>query len=138
ANLKAEQISAIGITNQRETTVIWDRNTGNPVYNAIVWQSRQTQDICNNLKAQGYEPLIKEKTGLVIDPYFSASKIRWILDHIPNGQQKAEQNELMFGTIDTWLLYKLSGGTHKTDVSNASRTMLFNINDLTWDKELCD
>lgn len=138
ANLKAEQISAIGITNQRETTVIWDKNTGNPVYNAIVWQSRQTQDICNNLKAQGYEPLIKEKTGLVIDPYFSASKIRWILDHIPNGQQKAEQNELMFGTIDTWLLYKLSGGTHKTDVSNASRTMLFNINDLTWDKELCD
>lgn len=138
ANLKAEQISAIGITNQRETTVIWDRNTGNPVYNAIVWQSRQTQDICKNLKAQGYEPLIKEKTGLVIDPYFSASKIRWILDHIPNGQQKAEQNELMFGTIDTWLLYKLSGGTHKTDVSNASRTMLFNINDLTWDKELCD
>ena len=138
ANLKAEQISAIGITNQRETTVVWDKNTGNPVYNAIVWQSRQTQDICNNLKAQGYEPLIKEKTGLVIDPYFSASKIRWILDHIPNGQQKAEQNELMFGTIDTWLLYKLSGGTHKTDVSNASRTMLFNINDLTWDKELCD
>ncbi|MFA7422418.1 MAG: glycerol kinase GlpK [Acholeplasmataceae bacterium] len=138
ANLKAEQISAIGITNQRETTVIWDRNTGNPVYNAIVWQSRQTQDICNNFKAQGLEPLIKEKTGLIIDPYFSASKIRWILDHIPNGQQRAEENELMFGTIDTWLLYKLSGGTHKTDVSNASRTMLFNINDLTWDKELCD
>ena len=138
ANLKAEQISAIGITNQRETTVVWDRKTGNPVYHAVVWQSRQTQDICNKLKDQGLEPLIKEKTGLVIDPYFSASKIRWILDHIPNGQERAEQNELMFGTIDTWILYKLSGGTHKTDVSNASRTMLFNINDLAWDKSLCE
>lgn len=137
ANLKADQISAIGITNQRETTVVWDRKTGNPVYHAVVWQSRQTQDICNKLKDQGLEPLIKEKTGLVIDPYFSASKIRWILDHIPNGQERAEQNELMFGTIDSWILYKLSGGTHKTDVSNASRTMLFNINDLTWDEELC-
>ncbi len=137
ANLKAEQISAIGITNQRETTVVWDRKTGNPVYHAVVWQSRQTQDICNELKEKGLEPLVKEKTGLIIDPYFSASKIRWILDHIPNGQERAENNELMFGTIDSWILFKLSGGTHKTDVSNASRTMLYNINELKWDEELC-
>lgn len=136
ANIKANQIASIGITNQRETTIIWDRETGNPVYHAIVWQSRQTQDICNTLKEKGLEDMIKSKTGLVIDPYFSGSKIRWILDHISNGQQLAEQNKLMFGTIDSWLLYKLTGGVHKTDVTNASRTMLYNINDLTWDLDI--
>jgi len=136
ANIKANQISAIGITNQRETSVIWEKETGNPVYHAIVWQSRQTQDICNKLKDSGLEPMIKEKTGLVIDPYFSASKIRWILDHIPNGQKMADNNQLSFGTIDSWLLYKLTGGTHKTDVTNASRTMLYNINTLTWDHDI--
>lgn len=138
ANIKANQISAIGITNQRETTVIWDRKTGNPVYHAIVWQSRQTQDICNELKDKGLESMIKSKTGLIIDPYFSGSKIRWILDHIPNSQQLAEQNKLMFGTIDSWLLYKLTGGIHKTDVTNASRTMLYNINDMKWDLEILE
>ncbi len=138
ANLKAKDIITIGITNQRETTVVWDRESGNPVYHAIVWQSRQTQEICNKLKENGYDHVIKEKTGLVIDPYFSASKIRWILDQIPDGQEKAERNELMFGTIDSWILYKLSGGTHKTDISNASRTMLYNIHDLKWDAELCE
>ena len=136
ANIKANQIKAIGITNQRETSVIWEKETGNPVYHAIVWQSRQTQDICNTLKDRGLESMIKEKTGLVIDPYFSASKIRWILDHIPNGQKMAEDNKLSFGTIDSWLLYKLTGGTHKTDVTNASRTMLYNINTLTWDQDI--
>jgi glycerol kinase len=136
ANIKANQIASIGITNQRETTIIWDRETGNPVYHAIVWQSRQTQDICNALKDKGLEGMIKSKTGLVIDPYFSGSKIRWILDHIPNGQQLADQNKLMFGTIDSWLLYKLTGGVHKTDVTNASRTMLYNINELKWDEDI--
>lgn len=136
ANIKANQISAIGITNQRETTVVWDKVTGNPVYHAIVWQSRQTQDICNDLKNKDLETMIKAKTGLVIDPYFSGSKIRWILDHIPNGQQQAEDGKLSFGTIDSWLLYKLTGGEHKTDVTNASRTMLYNINSLSWDQEI--
>ena len=136
ANIKAHQIASIGITNQRETTVIWDKKTGNPVYHAIVWQSRQTQDICNDLKNNGLEEMIKSKTGLVIDPYFSASKIRWILDHIPNGQHAAEHHQLMFGTIDSWLLYKLTGGEHKTDVTNASRTMLYNIHEMTWDLEI--
>ncbi len=138
ANLKAADINAIGITNQRETTVLWDKLTGNPVYHAIVWQSRQTQDICQSLKDKGLEPLIKEKTGLIIDPYFSATKIKWIIDHIPNGKSRAKNGELLFGTIDSWLLYKLTGGIHKTDYTNASRTMIYNINDLCWDQELCD
>ncbi len=138
ANLKARDINAIGITNQRETTVVWEKETGNPVYHAIVWQSRQTQDICDDLEKKGFESMIKSKTGLIIDPYFSGTKIKWILDHIKNGKQRAKNNELLFGTIDSWILYKLTGGIHKTDYTNASRTMLYNINDLCWDKELCD
>jgi glycerol kinase len=138
ANLKAADINAIGITNQRETTIVWDKQTGQPVYHAIVWQSRQTQDICHDLIEKGFEPLVKEKTGLIIDPYFSGTKIKWILNHIENGLKRAKQKELLFGTIDSWILFKLTGGIHKTDYTNASRTMLYNINDLCWDKELCD
>ena len=136
-NVKATQIDSIGITNQRETTIVWDKNTGLPVYNAIVWQSKQTQDICQKVKP--YEKIISDKTGLIVNPYFSASKIRFILDHIENGQKRAENGELLCGTVDTWLLYKLTGGKEfKTDYSNASRTLLYNIHDLCWDKELCD
>lgn len=134
-NITVDDIYAIGITNQRETTVIWDKKTGLPVYNAIVWQSRQSASICEEWEP--YKKLIHKKTGLILNPYFSASKIRFILDHIENGQQRAENGELMFGTIDTWLMYKLSKGKiFKTDVSNASRTMLFNINSLQYDHEL--
>jgi len=137
ANLKMSDISAIGITNQRETTVIWDKATGKPVYFALVWQSRQSSDLCEAVKAQGVEPMIKAKTGLVIDPYFSASKIRWILDKIPDGQIRAEAGELMFGTVDTWLTYRLTGKkVHVTDASNASRTQLMNLESLAWDDEL--
>ena len=133
----AEDIAAIGITNQRETTIVWERSTGNPICNAIVWQCRRTADFCDKLKAQGLEDMIRLKTGLVIDPYFSASKLRWILNSIPGARQKAEAGELMFGTVDTWLIYKLTDGrVHATDYSNASRTMLFNINTLDWDDEL--
>jgi glycerol kinase len=138
ANLKAKDINAIGITNQRETTVVWEKETGQPVYNAIVWQSRQTHQICHDLIEKGYEPLVKQKTGLIIDPYFSGTKIKWILENIKNGKERAKNKELLFGTIDSWILYKLTGGIHKTDYTNASRTMLYNINDLCWDKELCD
>ena len=135
-NIKSEQIDSFGITNQRETAIVWDKNTGLPVYNAIVWQSKQTQEICDKLI--DYEELIKEKTGLIINPYFSASKFRFILDHIENGQTKADNGELLFGTVDTWLLYKLTGGKeYKTDYSNASRTLLYNIHTLEWDDELC-
>jgi glycerol kinase len=138
ARLNASDISAIAITNQRETTVIWDKITGNPVYFALVWQSRQTADLCEQKRKRGYEPLFKRKTGLVLDPYFSASKIRFILDHIENGQARAEAGELCFGTIDTWLTYKLTKGkSFKTDVSNASRTLLMNIETCEWDPELC-
>ncbi|MEH7177819.1 glycerol kinase GlpK [Neobacillus vireti] len=134
---KPEQIYGIGITNQRETTVIWDRETGNPVYNAIVWQSRQTSGICDELMEKGYNNLFREKTGLLIDAYFSGTKIKWILDNVEDAREKAEQGKLLFGTIDTWLIWKLSGGkAHVTDYSNASRTLLFNIYDLTWDEEL--
>ena len=134
-NITVDDIYAIGITNQRETTVIWDKKTGLPVYNAIVWQSRQSASICEEWEP--YKKLIHKKTGLILNPYFSASKIRFILNHIENGQQRAENGELMFGTIDTWLMYKLSKGKiFKTDVSNASRTMLFNINTLQYDNEL--
>jgi len=137
AGIRPEQVAAIGITNQRETTVVWDRDTGIPVYNAIVWQSRQTADICDELRRRGLEEKIREKTGLLIDPYFSGTKIRWILDHVPGAREKAEQGKLLFGTIDTWLVWKLSGGNvHVTDYSNASRTMLYNIFDLKWDSEL--
>lgn len=138
-NLRPFDIHAIGITNQRETTIVWDKLTGKPVYDAIVWQSRQTKDICEKLKEEGYENLFKEKTGLVIDPYFSATKIKWILDNVEGARKKAEKNELLFGTVDSWLVYKLTDKkTHITDVTNASRTLLFNIHNLTWDKELCE
>lgn len=139
AKLNASQISAIGITNQRETTVVWDRTTGEPVYNAIVWQCRRTSDYCEQLKKDGYETMIKEKTGLIIDSYFSATKLKWILDNVEGARQKADNGELMFGTIETWLIYKLSGHKlHITDYSNASRTMMFNINTLEWDEEILD
>ncbi len=132
--IKPEQIASIGITNQRETTVVWDKNTGLPVYHAIVWQSRQTSDIVNKLKEEGLEPFIKEKTGLVLDPYFSASKIKWIRDNVPGVK---ENPDLIFGTIDTFLLWKFTcGEVHATDVTNASRTLLFNIHTLNWDDEL--
>jgi glycerol kinase len=131
------RIKGIGITNQRETTVVWERETGRPVYNAIVWQCRRTAQLCEELKNKGFEPIVRQKTGLNIDAYFSATKIRWLLDNIPNGQRRAERGELLFGTIDTWLVWNFSGGqTHITDYSNASRTMLFNINKLVWDKDL--
>lgn len=131
------QIAAIGITNQRETTVVWDKETGKPIYNAIVWQSRQTTGIAEKLKKAGYGEKIKEKTGLIIDPYFSATKIRWILDHVPGAQERAEAGELLFGTIDSWLVWKLTDGQqHVTDYTNASRTMLFNIHTLKWDNDI--
>lgn len=133
------EIAAIGITNQRETTVVWDAATGNPVYNAIVWQDRRTSEYCDGLKAAGYTDRIREKTGLIIDAYFSASKIRWILENVPGAKRKAGSGELRFGTVDSWLIWNLTGGkVHVTDVTNASRTMLFNINTLEWDKELLD
>lgn len=137
SGIKPNQIDSIGITNQRETTVIWDKKTRLPIYNAIVWQSRQSADIANKLVNDGYKEMIHQKTGLVVDAYFSATKIRWILDNVPGAQQRAENGELLFGTIDTWLVWKLTGGkTHVTDYTNAARTMLFNIKDLTWDKEI--
>ena len=139
ASIKPEQIEAIGITNQRETTVVWDRHTGIPIYNAIVWQCRRTADFCEELKSRGLEKKIKYKTGLVIDAYFSASKIAWILDNVEGAREKAENGDLLFGTIDTWLIYNLTRGkVHVTDYSNASRTMLFNIRDFKWDEELLE
>ena len=137
ANIKMKQIAAIGITNQRETTVVWERSTGKPICNAIVWQDRRTAAFCDELKAANLGELIKEKTGLVIDAYFSASKLKWILDQVPGAREKAENGELAFGTIDSWLVWKLTGGeVHTTDVSNASRTMLLNIHTVEWDEEL--
>ena len=137
AGIKAAQLAAIGITNQRETTVIWDRTTGQPVAPALVWQCRRTAQLCEVLKQQGMGTIVRERTGLVIDAYFSATKIRWLLDNIPNGQHRAEAGELCAGTIDSWLLYRLTnGGVHATDVSNASRTMLFNIHAQEWDADL--
>lgn len=137
AQLAPENIAAIGITNQRETTVIWDKKTGEPIYNAVVWQSKQTSAICDQLKSEGMEALIREKTGLLLDPYFSASKIKWLLEHVPDARARAEKGELLFGTIDCWLLWKLTGGSvHATDYSNASRTLLYNIYQLHWDEEL--
>jgi glycerol kinase len=137
AGLTAADISAIGITNQRETAVVWDKKTGRPIYNAIVWQSNQTMDICNALKKQGLEQKFREKTGLVLDPYFSGTKVKWILDHVEGAHLKAEKGELLFGTIDTWLIWKLTGGkVHVTDYSNASRTLMYNIHELKWDEEL--
>lgn len=139
SGVKPDQIAGIGITNQRETTVVWDKETGLPIYHAIVWQSRQSAQIADELKEQGYADSFHEKTGLIIDSYFSATKIRWILDHVPGAQERAEKGELLFGTIDSWLVYKLTDGkVHVTDYSNASRTMLFNINTLEWDQEILD
>ncbi|QTN00348.1 glycerol kinase GlpK [Sediminibacillus dalangtanensis] len=139
SDAEPENIAAIGITNQRETTVVWDRNTAKPIYKAIVWQSRQTAPICRELKEQGYNDLFREKTGLLIDPYFAGTKVKWILDNVEGAREKADNGDLMFGTIDSWLIYKLSGGkAHVTDYSNASRTLMFNIHELKWDEELLD
>src|SRR5262249_26858989 len=132
-----QDIAAIGITNQRETTVVWNRATGRPISNAIVWQDRRTAEFCEQLKSQGHGQPIQQRTGLLIDAYFSATKITWILDNIPGARQLAEAGKLAFGTIDSWLVWKLTGGrVHNTDISNASRTMLFNIHTRAWDDEL--
>ncbi|GAB2025119.1 glycerol kinase GlpK [Lactovum odontotermitis] len=139
SDIKPNQIAGIGITNQRETTIIWEKSTGHPIYHAVVWQSRQSADIADSLKKSGYGEMIHEKTGLIIDSYFSATKIRWILDHVEGAQARAERGELLFGTIDSWLLWKLTAGAvHVTDYSNASRTMLYNIRELSWDKEILE
>ncbi len=138
ANLSLSDISGIGITNQRETTIVWDKTSGEPVYHALVWQSRQTEELCSEMKKSGKAQLIREKTGLLIDPYFSSSKIRWILNQIENGQERAEKGELYCGTVDSWLVYCLSGKkVHISDVSNASRYQLMNLKTLNWDDELC-
>jgi glycerol kinase len=137
AGVTASQVKGLGITNQRETTVVWDRRTGKPVSNAVVWQCRRTAPICEELKQEGMAEPIRDKTGLLVDAYFSATKLRWILDNVPDGQRRAEQGDFLFGTIDSWLVWNLTGGAvHITDYSNASRTMLFNIHTLQWDKEL--
>ena len=136
SDVKPEQIAAIGITNQRETTIVWDKNTGKPVYNAIVWQCRRTAKMCEELKERGIEDYVKEKTGLLIDAYFSATKIKWILDNVSGARESAEKGDLIFGTVDTWLIWKLTG-KHITDYSNASRTMLFDVDKLCWDEKLC-
>ena len=138
-DISGDEIAAIGITNQRETTVVWDKNTGNPVYNAIVWQSRQTAGICEDLKAKGLSDMVRDKTGLLIDAYFSGTKVKWILDNVEGAREKADRGDLLFGTIDTWITWKLSGGqAHVTDYSNASRTLMYNIYDLSWDAELLE
>ena len=137
ARINIQDIAAIGITNQRETTIVWDKKTGLPVYDALVWQSRQSAGICEEISKKGYGPLIKETTGLTVDPYFSASKIRWILDNIEDGDERAKKGELLFGTVDSWLVYKLTKGkVHVTDVTNASRTMLMNLKTLDWDDKM--
>ncbi|MBR6562275.1 MAG: glycerol kinase, partial [Oscillospiraceae bacterium] len=138
SGLRAEEIAGIGITNQRETTIVWDKNTGKPVCNAIVWQCRRTAAICEELIADGLGGYVRDKTGLLIDAYFSGSKIKWILDHVPGTRERAEKGELLFGTVDCWLLWNLTGGAvHATDYSNASRTMIFDIDALRWDEALC-
>lgn len=138
-DINGKNIEAIGITNQRETTIVWDRDTEEPIYNAIVWQDRRTSDYCNKVIEDGMEEKIREKTGLIIDAYFSATKIKWILDNVPGARKRAEEGKLLFGTVDSWLVWRLTrGDVHVTDVSNASRTMLFNINTLEWDQELLD
>ncbi|WP_316784362.1 glycerol kinase GlpK [Pedobacter frigiditerrae] len=139
AGLSASDINSIGITNQRETTVVWDRETGQPIHNAIVWQDRRTSDYCDSIRKQGLANKIQDKTGLIIDSYFSATKAKWILENVEGAKEKAAAGKLVFGTIDTWLIWKLTGGkTHVTDVSNASRTMMYNIHDLSWDEELLE
>jgi glycerol kinase len=138
-NATADDIAAIGITNQRETTILWDKNTGEPVYHAIVWQCRRTSGTCDELKDKGYVDKFRYKTGLVIDAYFSGTKIKWILDNVPGVRERAEKGDILFGTVDTWLIWKLTKGkVHVTDYSNASRTLLFNINDLKWDEEILE
>ena len=137
--IRPEDICAIGITNQRETTIVWEKSTGKPVYNAIVWQCRRTSQICDELKEKGYDKLIKDKTGLILDAYFSATKIKWILDNVEGAREKAENGELLFGTVDTWLIWNLTRGkVHVTDYSNAARTMLYNIKELKWDDEILE
>ncbi|MET0878141.1 MAG: FGGY family carbohydrate kinase, partial [Tardiphaga sp.] len=137
AGASARDIAAIGITNQRETTVVWDRSTGQAVHRAIVWQDRRTAEICAQLKADGHEPVITQKTGLIIDPYFSGTKVAWILDHVPGARARAERGELLFGTVDCYLLWRLTeGAVHATDATNASRTLLFNIHTGQWDDDL--
>ncbi|QGH33925.1 glycerol kinase GlpK [Gracilibacillus salitolerans] len=139
ADIEASQIAGIGITNQRETAVVWDKETGKPIYKAIVWQSRQTEDICRELREAGFQDKFRNKTGLLIDAYFSGTKVKWILDNVEGAREKADQGKLLFGTIDTWLIYKLTGSkVHVTDYSNASRTLMYNIYDLEWDQELLD
>jgi glycerol kinase len=138
ADVRAEEIAAIGITNQRETTVVWDKKTGRPIYNAIVWQSRQTASICEELKEAGLEEYIKQSTGLVVDAYFSGTKVKWILDKVKGSRERARKGELLFGTMDTWLIWNLTHGVHVTEYSNASRTMLFNIKELKWDRKILD
>ncbi|MEY7998845.1 glycerol kinase GlpK [Clostridium sp. Mt-5] len=138
-NIKAEDIEAIGITNQRETTIVWDKRTGLPIYNAIVWQCRRTAGMCDEIRAKGLDKMIKEKTGLILDAYFSATKIKWILDNVPGARKEADKGNLAFGNVDTWLIWNLTKGkVHVTDYTNASRTMLFNIHELKWDKDLLD
>jgi len=137
AGITSDQVAGIGITNQRETTIVWDRNTGKPIYNAIVWQCRRTADICEQLKARNLEDYVRENTGLVLDPYFSGTKVKWILDNVEGAREKAEKGELAFGTVDTWLIWNMTQGrVHVTDYTNASRTMLFNIKDLCWDEKM--
>lgn len=136
-NATAADIAAIGITNQRETTIVWDKESGEPIYQAIVWQCRRTSEYCDSLKDKGLTEQFRKKTGLVIDAYFSGTKVKWILDHVEGARERAERGELLFGTVETWLIWKLTkGAVHVTDYSNASRTMLFNINTLTWDEEI--
>ena len=138
-NAKGSDIVAIGITNQRETTIVWDAETGEPVYNAIVWQDRRTADYCDELRSQGLTDKIRSKTGLILDPYFSGTKVRWILENVPGAREKANAGKLRFGTVDSWLVWNLTGGRHHvTDVSNASRTLLFNIHTLEWDEEILE
>jgi glycerol kinase len=138
AGISARDIAAIGITNQRETTLIWDRTTGEPIHRAIVWQDRRTADTCDALKAAGYEPIITARTGLLLDPYFSATKIKWMLDHVPGARDRAKRGELAFGTVDSFLIWKLTGGrVHATDATNAARTMIYNIATNEWDAEIC-
>ena len=137
-DLSPEEIAGIGISNQRETTILWEKDTGRPVYNAIVWQCRRTAEICEELKAAGHEDYIRENTGLLIDAYFSGTKIKWILDHVPGLRERAEKGEILFGTVDSWLIWKMTGGAvHVTDFTNASRTMLYNIRTLCWDQHRC-
>src|SRR5450759_1719069 len=139
AQVRPKELAAIGITNQRETTIVWNRQTGEPVYNAIVWQDRRTADFCERLRSEGHGPMIQQRTGLLIDSYFSASKISWVLDNVLGARSLAEAGKLAFGTVDSWLLWKLTAGrVHATDASNASRTMLFNIHTGAWDRELLD